>query len=53
MIKENPMPSMEQSIHTLNPTEPDLYAQQVNAQALEHLFHSLPRVAGTVLVPMS
>ncbi len=44
---------MEQSIHTINPTEPDLYAQQVNAQALEHLFHSLPRVAGTVLVPIA
>jgi two-component system, sensor histidine kinase len=47
------MHSMEQPINTIDPTEPDQYAQQVNAQALEHLFRSLPRVAGTVLVPIA
>ena len=33
--------------------EPDRYAQQVTAQALEHLFRSLPRVAGTILAPIA
>jgi signal transduction histidine kinase/CheY-like chemotaxis protein len=38
---------------TIEPDAPARYAQQVNAQALEHLFRSLPRVAGTVLVPIA
>jgi len=45
------MQSMARSINTPEP-DPDRYARQVTAQAIDHLYRNLWRVAGTVLMPI-
>lgn len=45
------MNSVTQSVNTLE-SDPDRLARQVGAQAIDHLYRNLWRVAGTVLVPL-
>lgn len=45
------MQSMTHSVNTLK-ADPERLAPQVEAQAIDHLYHNLWRVAGTVLVPL-
>jgi signal transduction histidine kinase/ActR/RegA family two-component response regulator len=46
------MKPMAQSVYTPGPGEVDRYARQVGAQAIDYLYRGLPRVSGTIFMPI-